>query len=86
MTTPNDELTGTTRPEIVGLALSGHLAAAAGGESHISQEDGEAVVGAVYTEILPGLQAEVAAEVTPAPAASASSSSSSSSSGSSSSA
>ena len=56
MTAPNTpvpgvdpDLVGTTRPEVLQLALSGHLAAAAGGEGgNITQEAAEQVVGETF--------------------------------------
>lgn len=67
MTTPSGidpELVGTTKPEILQLALSGHLAAASGGENHISQEEGIAAVSAVAPSV--GWAAEEPAAETPA--------------------
>lgn len=46
--TYNDPINGSTPPEVLQLALSGKLAAAAGGESTISQEDAIPDVLAVY--------------------------------------
>lgn len=42
------ELVGTTKPEVLALALSGHLAAAAGGENQIPQAVAEQTVGEAF--------------------------------------
>lgn len=69
MTTPQQqaalgidpELAGTTRPEVLQLALSGHLAAAAGGEGAIRQNEAEQVVGQAFEH----LEAQDAQDTTP---------------------
>lgn len=39
-----DSLTGSTPPHLVELALSGHLASAAGGENHVPHDEAIAVM------------------------------------------
>lgn len=49
MTTPNDDLNGSTPPHILALALGGQLAAAAGGDTTLDVGEAQAAVIAAYT-------------------------------------
>ena len=85
MTTPDpsvfeDSLTGSTPPHLVELALSGHLASAAGGENNVPRDEAiavmdrviygnespEAAVGAVAAESDSQVQAETDVATAPA--------------------
>ena len=62
----DDPINGSTHPEILALALSGHLAAAAGGENEVNQDEAREAVQAVY-ERLTVTEDAPAVEDTPAP-------------------
>ena len=49
MTTPDDPINGSTPPHILELALSGKMAAAAGGDTDLDRDEAVAAVQAAYT-------------------------------------